>query len=346
MKNIVSFLVLGLILVSCKSESGTELTPETYQINGTAKGVFNGIRAYIVETGPRGRQIKIDTAIVMNEAFSFTGIAKKPALKSISINGIKSVLPIVLEPGILTLEINKENIRSSKVTGSKNNTLLKTYLSNYSQKPEYTFNFIDQHANSDFALFLLESLIQSKNKNIERINKSYTLLNKIIKKTPENQLIGDKIKQYLNANASKANLSIGKTAPNFSAPTPDGKPLALSDIKGKVTLIDFWASWCRPCRVENPNVVKIYEKYHKKGLEIISVSLDKKSQKNRWLKAIEDDNLQWHHVSNLEFWNEPVAKMYSVSSIPATFLLDADGKIIAKKLRGKALENKIAELLD
>ena len=119
----------------------------------------------------------------------------------------------------------------------------------------------------------------------------------------------------------------------------------LSDFKGQVVVIDFWASWCKPCRRENPNVVKVYEEYHDKGLNIISVSLDKAGQKERWIKAIEADKMNWEHVSNLKGWNEPIAKMYNVRSIPATFLLDENGTIIAKNLRGAALGTKIATLL-
>ena len=143
---------------------------------------------------------------------------------------------------------------------------------------------------------------------------------------------------------------IGQKAPSFSAPSTDGKMIALNDIMGKVTIVDFWAAWCGPCRRENPNVVQVYEKYHDKGLEIISVSLDgnrrQQDPKAAWLQAIEDDKLNWHHVSNLNYFNDPVAKAYNIKSIPATFILDEKGNILAKNLRGNNLENKIAELLN
>jgi thiol-disulfide isomerase/thioredoxin len=113
-----------------------------------------------------------------------------------------------------------------------------------------------------------------------------------------------------------------------------------------VTILDFWASWCRPCRTENPNFVKLYNKYHEKGLNIISVSLDRENQKSRWIKAIEKDNLSWYNVSNLKYWQDPVALMYNITSIPATFILDDKGTIIATRLRGSALEKKIDELFE
>ena len=144
----------------------------------------------------------------------------------------------------------------------------------------------------------------------------------------------------------KASTKVNNTAPNFSAETPEGKQLSLNEVKAKVIILDFWASWCGPCRKENPNVVKLYEAYKDKGLEIIGISLDKEGQKKRWLDAIEKDNMTWKQITNLKGWNDPIAKQFAVRSIPATFILDENKKIIAKNLRGKALEDKITELLD
>jgi thiol-disulfide isomerase/thioredoxin len=149
--------------------------------------------------------------------------------------------------------------------------------------------------------------------------------------------------EYLNKSTVT---DIGKKAPEFEALTPDGKPLKLSEILGKVTLIDFWASWCGPCRQENPNVVAAYAKYHNKGFDIISVSLDRPGADAAWKAAIEKDKMTWFHVSRLQHWNDPIAKSYNVTGIPATFLLDENGVIIAKNLRGLELHKKLAEILD
>mgnify|MGYP001175915126 CR=1 FL=1 len=140
---------------------------------------------------------------------------------------------------------------------------------------------------------------------------------------------------------------LNKNFPNFESESllKENKFIALEEFKNEKILVNFFASWCKPCRIENPNVVKLYNEYHDKGLNIIGVSLDKNGQKDKWLKAIEDDGLTWQHVSNLEYWKGPVAQMYSVSSIPATFILDENGIIVAKDLRGDALEAKIAEML-
>ncbi len=144
--------------------------------------------------------------------------------------------------------------------------------------------------------------------------------------------------------AQDQKLAVGKEAPEISLPTPSGKTLALSDLRGKYVLVDFWASWCKPCRRENPNVVAAYKKYKNKGFEILSVSLDK--NKTAWVNAIKADNMNWKHVSDLKFWSSEAAKTYGVSSIPFTLLLDKEGKIVAKNLRGAALHNKLDELLN
>lgn len=138
-------------------------------------------------------------------------------------------------------------------------------------------------------------------------------------------------------------IPVGSVAPDFSQATPDGQQLSLSSLRGKVVLIDFWASWCRPCRMENPNVVRVYNRYKDKGFEILGVSLDK--TKDAWTGAIQQDGLAWKHVSDLAFWNNAVAQQYGVSSIPYTVLLDREGKVLAKNLRGPALEAKLAEVL-
>lgn len=135
---------------------------------------------------------------------------------------------------------------------------------------------------------------------------------------------------------------IGDEAPDFTLNTPEGKAVKLSDFKGKVVMLDFWASWCGPCRGENPNVVRAYKKYNSKGFEILSVSLDQSKQ--QWEKAIAADKLTWTHVSDLKGWKSAAASLYRVKGIPKTFLLDKEGKVIAADLRGEALHRKLAEL--
>jgi len=146
-------------------------------------------------------------------------------------------------------------------------------------------------------------------------------------------------------NKVRSSLGPGRMAPEIAMKNPDGQELKLSSLRGKVVLLDFWASWCRPCRMENPNVVKLYQQYHEKGFDIYSVSLDRKRED--WLRAIQQDGLVWtNHVSDLNGWTSSGGATYGVTSIPATVLIDRDGRIIARNLRGSELAAKLKELLD
>ena len=139
-------------------------------------------------------------------------------------------------------------------------------------------------------------------------------------------------------------LAVGQEAPDIVLPDPSGKSTKLSDLRGKYVLIDFWAAWCKPCRQENPNVVRLYTQYNSKGFEVFGVSLDR--SREDWIKAIADDRLNWTQVSDLLYFNSAAAELYQIQAIPATYLIDPDGKIIAKDLRGPSLEAKLAELFD
>lgn len=153
-------------------------------------------------------------------------------------------------------------------------------------------------------------------------------------------LFGENIQAFLAVAAKTAE---GKTAPAFSMKDVNGKTVSLADFKGKYVLIDFWASWCGPCRAENPNVVKAFEAYKAKGFTVLGVSLDDNVEK--WKAAIDKDHLTWTHVSDLSGWKNPAAKLYGVSAVPTNFLVDPSGKIVGRDLRGAALEEKLKEIL-
>ena len=140
-------------------------------------------------------------------------------------------------------------------------------------------------------------------------------------------------------------VSVGQKAPDFTLNDPEGNAVSLSSKVGsKLLLVDFWAGWCGPCRQENPNIVKVYNEFNKKGFDVFGVSLDR--TRDEWVKAISDDKLAWTHVSDLQYWNSAAAKLYAVNAIPASFLLDENGVIVARNLRGEDLYNKVKEVLE
>lgn len=170
------------------------------------------------------------------------------------------------------------------------------------------------------------------------------LLDKALAKLKEdapNTLFTERLDQRISSIGA---LEIGGLAPEIELLSPTGEKIKLSSLRGKVVLVDFWASWCRPCRAENPNVVRVYNQYHDRGFEVFSVSLDNSA--DRWKQAIIQDGLTWTHVSDLKGWKSSAAALYEVSGIPKTFLLDKNGRILAKDLRGPALESKLAEIFN
>lgn len=148
--------------------------------------------------------------------------------------------------------------------------------------------------------------------------------------------------QFVNDVEQMGKLAIGQVAPDIALPNPDGDTVRLSSLRGKYVLVDFWAKWCKPCRMENPNVVRVYNKYNDKGFEVYGVSLDRRRED--WLQAIEEDGLVWTQVSDLKFWNSKAAEIYNIKAIPFAVLLDPNGVIIAKNLRGQALDDKLEEI--
>lgn len=201
-------------------------------------------------------------------------------------------------------------------------------------RAEYMRKFVDENSSQFVALQALPFL--NPDTDIDHFKKVYDELFKIYPKNGWVINLGLRVQQL-------SFLAVGTQAPDFSILTPEDKPIALKDFKGKYVLVDFWASWCKPCRAENPNVVAAYNKFKGKGFTIFGVSLDQ--NKEAWISAIKSDGLVWQHGSDLKYWDSAPAKLYNVTSIPYNILLDKDGKIVAKNLHGPELEGKLTEVL-
>lgn len=214
-------------------------------------------------------------------------------------------------------------------------------------KAKYT-SYAETHPKSFISALIVQGMLNDPSTDAKKSEKIFNSLEESVKNTKPGKAIKTRLAELkspaaVGPSAAPAPAAQTKWRTDFSGPNPEGKTISLKECLGKVTIVDFWASWCGPCRKENPNVVAIYKEFHSKGLNIVGVSLDKEAK--AWKEAIAKDKLTWNHVSNLKFWEEPIALQYKVESIPATFILDASGNVVAKDLRGAELRAKVLELL-
>lgn len=239
--------------------------------------------------------------------------------------------------------INHINLIYSSATPEKRqeeafaNPLREQYKVFADKKKQVQENYIAQNPSSFFSLLAIQDQLQA-GKTVLDMEPAYNKLTESVRSSEVGQAFA---KQIVAAKATE----IGAMAPDFTQNDVNDKPVKLSDFRGKYVLLDFWASWCGPCRAENPNVVEAYNKFKDRNFTVLGVSLDQPGKKENWLKAIEADKLTWTNVSDLKFWNNEAAKLYGVRGIPQNYLIGPDGKIVAKDLRGEQLQERLAELL-
>ena len=357
-------LILSLLILSCSNENG-------FNLNGTIDAI-DDTKVYILQADQNNQPFIKDSTTVKSNKFSFKGVSATPQISYIQVEGVNGYVLTILENGSINAELYKDSISKSQVYGTKSNDDFVKYKSetkslvekmntisseaqdaimngdveiamkldkDYKKKEQevllYEWDFIIDNLDSYMSALLLEVFMVENKVNKDSIIDVYESFSNRIKVSDVGKNISDLLSQFEDP------IEVGEVAPDFTAPSLDGSNVTLSQelSLNKVTLLDFWAAWCRPCRVENPNLVRLYKLYNNDGFNIIGVSLDR--TKEQWEQAVEDDSLLWTQVSNLNFWNDPIARRYSIRAIPQSYLINQDGIVIGKNLRGDDLEEKI-----
>ncbi|MDG1572872.1 TlpA disulfide reductase family protein [Robiginitalea sp. M366] len=363
-------LLFALMLIASCNPGGQA----GFRIEGQLEGnAADGKQVFLRKSDENLQTVDVDTTTVQGGTFGFEGEIAQPELYYIFVEGSRGAVPMVLEPGTVQVQGHKDSLQLARVSGTPQNEAYADYLEGarelsarrqsmnqelrqammqqdsavigalrdeyfelQDQMAGYEKTFVETHPDALISVLVINRLLEGESLPIGDLESLYKGLDPSIL----NSHHASTLRERLNAMGQTA---VGSQAPDFSGPTPDGGTLTLSENLGKVTLVDFWAGWCKPCRAENPNVVRVYHKFKDKGFQVIGVSLDRDG--DLWRQAIAEDGLDWPQVSHLEYFNDEIALQYNVQAIPASFVLDENGVIVAKNLRGAALEEKIAELL-
>ena len=362
MKKILLGILVAVIFASCS-------TNPTYVITGSAE---NANKIYIVESANRSYST-LHEITVTDGKYTVKGSVEHPKLVYLAYEPDKPFKSFFLENSKITITGNRNNSENTEISGSVSNELYKKYfdankeIDNYQEglyakyvelsKEEgheeelaqierefnksdedrkfLVINIVEENPKSAVSTYLLYR--NSYRFNADEINNAFNLLTKEAKLHSDYATLEDYV-QRLN------NVAVGKKFLDFSMEDTEGKMVKLSDFVGAgYLLVDFWASWCGPCRQENPNVVAAYNEFKDKGFDVLGVSLDR--NKDPWIKAIADDNLTWHHVSDLKYWDNEAAALYAVRSIPSNVIIDKDGFIVKKNIIGKELQEYLTSIL-
>lgn len=369
MKKLIYLFIVAGMLFSCQNTN-------KYTITGTIVGdAYEGTNVYLQKMTDKA-MVATDSAVVTNGSFTFSGVADSVVLRFITIDESvnqkqASRLPILIEPGKLVVTFdtvitvqgtrineayndfrmsqrdisneirnimelyNSEN-NAGTMTPERENEISQTFDSLSEKRTELHFNFIKENINNKLGEFVFQNSSSMFSPEQQK---------EILASASDEFKANESVQRIIKRLQNLENVAIGKKFVDFTLKNPEGKEISLSDYagKGKYVLIDFWASWCGPCRQEMPNVVAAYKKYASKGFEIVGVSLDK--DHDSWTKGIKDLNMTWPQMSDLQYWSSLVVDLYAINGIPHTVLLDKDGIIIEKNLRGEELDAKLAALM-
>lgn len=358
-----------LFFIGCSS--GGEKVAGGFTINGTINGVEDGTVVYLEQVKDNDL-VKRDSTKVEGGKFDVSGKVDYPEMIYLRIGDSNNMINFFVENADIKVISDVSKLKETEVQGSGTNDDYVAFMNAMKPFEEESQKVIAQYREaatkgdqdkvnemmkeyenlSDRQNAAIEAFIKGKDESFLTpfVIRRYLVfeldgdeLGALLEPIAEHVRVSEDYKELAKRAETLKKVAIGQPAVDFTLDDPDGNPIALSSFRGKYLLVDFWASWCRPCRVENPNVVKVYADYKDKGFEILGVSFDE--DKTKWIDAIKADHLAWSHVSDLKGWKSVAASLYAVNSIPHTVLINPDGVIIEKNLRGDALREKLVELI-